>query len=124
MSTLEPRFPANPHALLIDNVVTEVVYMQDYDAETIKEVLSKHTYDEVIRWEDYGRDLYIGYVKVGDYIAIPQPHPEFILDDALGVWKPPSDWDRARVDAAVASFCPPCEQTESINLEKETTDAH
>ena len=38
-------FIANPHALLIDGVVTEVVYMQDYDSEQIKEVLSKKVYE-------------------------------------------------------------------------------
>ena len=124
MSKVTRSFAGNPHALLINNVVTEVVYMQNYNAEEIKEELSKHTYDEVIRWEDYGRDLYIDYVKVGNLIARPQPHPDFILDDELGVWLAPKDWDRDRVDKAVASFCPPCEQSKSMNLEKETTDAN
>lgn len=68
-----PKFVANPHALLIDNLVTEVVFMQDYDEDRIAEELANHTYDEVVRWEDYGWPLYVSYMRRGEHITMPKP---------------------------------------------------
>lgn len=90
MENKTPKFVANPHALLVDGVVTEVVFMQDYNDEKIAEVLADKTYDEVIRWEDYGHQLYVGYRRYGEYIMPDKPdntttwvvNPEF------------HDWDR------------------------------
>jgi hypothetical protein len=81
-------FVANPHALLIDGVVTEVVYMQDYDSEQIKEALSKKVYDEVINCSEYGKELFVGNFRIGDYIVGPRPNPNWEFNHKLGDWEP------------------------------------
>jgi hypothetical protein len=81
-------FVANPHALLINGVVTEVVYMQDYDDETIKEVLSKKVYDEVINCSEYGKELFVGCFRLGEHIVRPRPNPNWEFDHKLGEWVP------------------------------------
>jgi hypothetical protein len=93
-------FVANPHALLTDGVVTDVVFMQEYSEEEIKEVLSKYSYDEVIRWDDYGYMIYVGYVKIGKWVVTPQPSPKHILNQTTGSWELPFD---------PTYKCPPCE---------------
>jgi len=84
-------FVANPHALLTDGVVTDVVFMQEYDDEEIKNVLSKYSYDEVIRWEDAGYMIYVGYQKIGNWIVQPQPSLEHVFDEKTGGWELPRD---------------------------------
>ena len=75
-AVLDYRFIANPHALLTDGVVTDVVYMQDYDAEQIKETLAKYSYDEVIALSDYGDSILVGDVRIGDKIVPPPTYGE------------------------------------------------
>jgi hypothetical protein len=105
MTTIKPVFKdepfiANPHALLIDGVVTEVVFMQDYTEEEIKETLLRHTYDEVIRWDDYGYEMHVGYQRLGTWVVLPQPAPEFTFDKVTGTWERPKNPE---------GNCPPCE---------------
>ena len=84
-------FVANPHALLTDNVVTDVVFMQNYNEEEIKETLTKYVYDEVVCLNDYGYFIYEGYVKIGDWIVRPQPSPKHTLNQSTGNWEAPFD---------------------------------
>ena len=92
-------FVANPHALLTDGVVTDVVFMQEYNEDEIKETLSKYSYDEVIRWDDRGYAIYEGFVKIGDWVVRTQPAPGYSLNQSTGNWEPPFD----------PNFkCPPC----------------
>jgi hypothetical protein len=93
-------FVANPHALLTDGVVTAVVFMQNYNEEEIKDTLSKYSYDEVIRWDDYGYAMYEGYVKIGDWVVRSQPSPKHTLNQTNGVWEVPFDPNYV---------CPPCD---------------
>jgi hypothetical protein len=93
-------FVANPHALLTNGVVTDVVFMQNYNEEEIKEVLSRYSYDEVIRWDDYGYMMYEGYVKIGDWVVTPQPSPKHALNQSTGAWELPFDPNYV---------CPPCD---------------
>ena len=96
------RFIANPHALIKDGVVTDVVYMQNYGSEQIAETLSKYEYDKVVLWEDYGAEIYVGYVEYGQsseiYYAPPQPYPSWDWDKPTGRWLSPVEhpWDVER----------------------------
>ena len=95
----EPKFVANPHALFKDGVVTAVVYMQDFGPEEIAETLTKYDYDKVVRWEDYGSEIYDGYVEYEDaegvYYAWPKPGKSWTWLKQIAVWKPPIEhpWD-------------------------------
>lgn len=93
-------FVANPHALLTDGVVTAVVFMQNYNEEEIKDVLSQYSYDEVLRCDDYGYMIYEGYVKIGKWVVMKQPAPNYTLNQSTGSWEPPFDPNYK---------CPPCD---------------
>lgn len=84
-------FVANPHALLTNNIVTAVVFMQDYNEEQIKEVLSQYVYDEVRRWDDYGYAMYEDYVKIENWVVRTQPSPKHVLNQDTGDWEVPFD---------------------------------
>jgi hypothetical protein len=88
-------FIANPHALLTNGVVTDVVFMQEYDAKEIAETLKKYSYEEVVSCSEYGSLIYVGDVKIGSWIVSPAPHPLWTFDDVEGVWNPPSDWNES-----------------------------
>lgn len=87
-------FVANPHALLVDNVVTEVVYMQNYSQEEIEQVLTNYTFDEVIRCEDYGHYLVVGDIRdtvFPEFIGPPKPFPSWVPNPRINNWKAPVD---------------------------------
>lgn len=89
---MEPKFIANPHALINNNVCTEVIFMQNYSAEEISEKLLKYTYDEVVLWENYGQEILIGFIKLGDDFFPPKPYPSWLpnLHPELGnSWESP-----------------------------------
>ena len=105
MTTIAPIFRdepfiANPHALFIDGVVTEVVYMQNYTEEEINAELAKHTYDEVVPWDEYGYEMQVGWHRLGKWVVMPQPAPDFTFDEVTGSWEKPRNPD---------SNCPPCD---------------
>jgi hypothetical protein len=104
-------FVANPHALLTDGVVTDVVFMQDYDEEQIKETLSKYSYDEVASWDEYGYMIYAGYIKIGKWIVTPQPTPNHTFNETNGAWELPRNAEYT---------CTPCES----HKEKSVTNAN
>jgi len=83
-----PRFIANPHALIKNGICTEVVFMQNYDDEEIAHTLSKYQYDEVIRWEDYGSEIYVGFHKYKDKYAYHRPYPSWVLNK-YNQWEAP-----------------------------------
>jgi hypothetical protein len=83
------KFLGNPHALILDGVVTEVVYMHQYTQEEIEKELANHKYDEVAKWDDYQMELYVGYLKYGDKVAPPKPFPSWVLND-LNLWEAPT----------------------------------
>ena len=88
------EFIANPHALLTDGVVTDVVYMQDYSKEEIDTVLLNYSYDEIVVLSEYGRTISVGYTKIGDDYYPPKPYPSWIatkdVDPIVGnYWLPP-----------------------------------
>lgn len=84
----QPRFVANPHALIRDGKCTDVVFMQDYDDEEIANTLSKYQYDEVVRWEDYGSEIYVGFHKYGNRYAYHRPYPSWVLNK-YNQWEAP-----------------------------------
>jgi hypothetical protein len=89
MEEIVSRFVANPHALAKDGVITEVVFMQDYDEKQIKAELKNHDYDEVVRWEDAGYEVYVGYKKHDDFYAPEKPFESWVFDFDLGIWVTP-----------------------------------
>lgn len=111
------EFVANPHALIKDGVVTQVVYMQDYSDDVIQEKLKEYDFDEVVRWEDYGEELHIGYVKIKDWIVF-QIHPDWIFDEEEEAFVPPEDWGPHYEDYFAP--CVPCEEDHS----KEESTVH
>lgn len=87
-------FVANPHALLVDGVVTEVVYMQNYSDEEITQVLTNHTFDEVVRCEDYGHHLVVGDTRDDvflEFIGPKKPFPSWVPNNRINNWKAPVD---------------------------------
>lgn len=85
MSTI----PGNPYALLVNNVVSEVIYMQDRSAEEIEQYLKSFTYDEFINCSEYGEDLSIGQERIGSFFVFEKPYPSWELDMETGYWNPP-----------------------------------
>lgn len=115
----EQKFVANPHALIVNNVCTEVVYMQDYDSEEIAKTLEKYTYDEVVRWEDYGHPIYVGYHKVDDVFTTHKAYPSWIWSMEAQNWIPPVDYPEDteslyfwREDTMSWDKCAICKQVE------------
>ena len=80
--------PGNPYALLVDGVVTEVVYMLDRSQTEIEEELGNHVYDEYISWQNAGKEIYVGYVKYDDKYVPVKPFKTWILNK-LEFWVPP-----------------------------------
>lgn len=112
--TIEPQlhthvYVANPHALLTNGVVTDVVFMQEYDENEIKETLAKYSYDEVIRWDDYGYSMHVGYVRVGDWVVTPQPTPMHVFNNNTGGWDAPAE------PVKTDYVCAPCDSKKEMS---------
>jgi hypothetical protein len=92
---LEINFDGNPHALLIDGVVTEVVYMSDRTPEEITDYLTQnHEYTEVVRCADYpGWPIaFVGHTW-HDYLdekrlMYAMPYKNWVLTE-FAIWEPP-----------------------------------
>jgi len=97
-------FVANPHALLTNDIVTDVVYMQDYDAEQIKETLSNYVYEEVINCSEYGKELYVGWFRVGEDIVRPRPNPNWEFDHQLKDWAPNAEHQKLLEEGSSNGF--------------------
>jgi DNA-directed RNA polymerase subunit E'/Rpb7 len=101
-NTPKVRFEANPHALFKDGVCIAVVYMQDYGPEKIAESLANYEYDKVIRYEDYGWEIYEGQVEDVDaeglFYSFPPDFPSWVWWRDAQRWMPPVEhpWDKAR----------------------------
>jgi hypothetical protein len=78
--------PGYPFALVSNNLVTDVIYMQTDDQSTIDETLSKFSYDEYVK---YGEHLSIGQEKYNGFFRYPSPYESWIWDDELKIWKAP-----------------------------------
>lgn len=102
------NFPANPYALLTNGVVTDVIYMQNYDADEIAETLLKYKYEEVICCSEHGEMLYIGWMRLGEWIVSPAPHPLWVFNYTFGLWEPPSNWNPSMV--GWFSACRECDE--------------
>lgn len=110
----EPKFMANPHALIKNGVCTQVIYMQDYDEPTIAETLAQHDYDEVIRWEDYGFPIYIGFHKFENKVVPHKPFRSWVLNEEWNDWVAPVPnpdlsmpyaWDESTVSWKLCQLC-------------------
>jgi hypothetical protein len=117
----------NPYALLINDTVTEVVYMHNYDQKTIEETLAKHGYEEIVICSEYGRELYVGQVRYGNRIVYPQPEPDWVLCGRNELWYPPDqsvprfvvdDEYRWVPETNTWEFCEDCMQMKKDNSEK------
>lgn len=106
----------NPYALISDGIVTDVVYMQNYDNSEIKETLKKYNYEEYVICSEYGQEIYVGERKIGNEFLINNPFPSWEFSAQHGYWMPPVsypkdnlyyDWDE-NVKAWVE--CVPCNQ--------------
>lgn len=88
-------FVGNPYALLIDGVVTEVVFMHEKSKEEIAEELARHEYDEVVICEDYGHFLGVGFVRYNDVITPPKEFESWVYNDYYNAFfapvNPPND---------------------------------
>lgn len=84
-----PPHVANPYALLTNNVVTDVVFMQQYTESEIAETLLKYDYEEVVDCNALGLEICIGYVKIDEVIVPPQPFPSWSLNKDLLEWFAP-----------------------------------
>lgn len=113
-------FIANPHSLFTKGVCTAVVYMQDYNEEEIAETLKGYEYEEVVRWDDYGHPIYIGYHKVGENYVPHKMHKSWTLDTEVNDWSPPKPhtgfydgtdepyvWDESLLEWTPCVLCKP-----------------
>jgi hypothetical protein len=53
-------FPGNPYALFNNNVITDIFYAGENTKEEIELRLKDYSYDRIISFEEYGRELFIG----------------------------------------------------------------
>jgi len=83
-------FINNPYALIKNNLVTDIVFMAERNEDEIKELLSTYDFDEFISFEDYGHQLYLGFHKVGDFIAPCKPFPSWVMNTETNQWEPPN----------------------------------
>ena len=104
--------PGNPYALFVDGVVTEVIYMQDYNQEQIEKELANHTYDEAVSCNEFGQEIYIGYVKIGNVILKPKPYPSWQYDETTQNWAAPVPkpapeyaWDEETLSWGICKDC-------------------
>lgn len=91
---INSAFPANPHALIKDGIVTEVVFMQEYGPEEIAETLSKYDYDKVVRWDDYGFEISLDFCEtyLDDYGYVyteAKPFNSWVYHPELNDWVSP-----------------------------------
>lgn len=113
----------NPYALITDNIITEVVYMQDYDSSEIEETLKKHNYDEYVVCSEYGKELYVGERKFNDEFVVNSPFTSWIFSAEDGYWMPPVQYPEDGLyynwneDAIFWIECVPCSHMvkEAIN---------
>mgnify|MGYP003632018670 CR=1 FL=1 len=128
-NTPKRDFAANPHALIKDGVCTAVVYMQEYGPEEIAETLAKYEYDKVIRYEDYGWEIYEGQIEGEDeegfFYAFPPEFSSWKWWRDAQRWMPPVEhpleklrrtteafgyfyqWDEDKRDWVIESTIPP-----------------
>jgi hypothetical protein len=116
-------YPGNPYALLIDNVVTEVVYMQNYTEEEIADTLSKHDYEEVVSCSEYGKEILVGWIKLEDEVVEPAPHPLWTFNHTISRWVPPAKWDET-VEGYFRTFMNCCESNKNTNSLEESIYAN
>ena len=84
--------PSNPYALVIDGVVTEVIFMKNYSEEDIKKELNKYTFDEYVICKEYGADIHVGQIKYKNRFIEPCPFPSWKFDEDIEWWAPPIDY--------------------------------
>lgn len=81
------------YALMVNNVVTSVINYNLQSGESLEEVLSRFSYDEVIDCSSYkGVYFYIGKEKIKDKFRDPQPYPSWMYDYTENTWFPPSPY--------------------------------
>jgi hypothetical protein len=83
--------PGNPYALIKDGACTEVIAMQDYDADTINKTLESHDYDEIVICSEVGYEIYVGYRYYSDvefWASLPT-HETWVLNKINRRWEPP-----------------------------------
>jgi len=81
--------PGNPYALIENNYVRHVIYMQDSTEEEIQETLSKFTYDKYVIASEHGTEIYIGQEEVDGYFRYPSPYPSWVWNHETKFWEAP-----------------------------------
>lgn len=121
----------NPYALFTNNVVTEVIYMQDYSAEEIEETLKNYSYEEVVRANDIGEEILIGYMKLDGEIVRPKPAPSWSYNKELKLWEAPipapdycANWDEETFSWLACPQCEPEKQENNLYQLEENINAN
>lgn len=81
--------PGNPYALIENNFVKKVIYMQDATEEIKQEILSNEIYDEVINCSEYGQEIFIGQEYKDGFFRFQSPYPSWVWNKETGMWEAP-----------------------------------
>jgi hypothetical protein len=84
-------FPGNPYALFNNNVITDIFYAAENTKEEMELRLKDYSYDRIISFEEYGRELFIGEDILEDGFVRPIPLDKaMIWDNDTKVWQYPT----------------------------------
>jgi hypothetical protein len=86
---MKTTIPGNPYALIENNYVRHVVFMQDSTAEEIQEALSKFTYDKYVIASEYGTEIYVGMEEINGEFRFTSPYPSWVWNSKEKFWEAP-----------------------------------
>ena len=125
--------PGNPYALVKNNVVTDVVFMQAYSEDEINETLLKYDYDKVVKCSEYGRMIYVDEILVKDTFAGLQPFDSWSLNEDTVTWEAPVEypkdghlyqWSEDKMSWDICDSCFNCTDSSHSHSVRETIDAY
>jgi len=125
--------PGNPYALVKNNVVTDVVFMQAYSEDEIKETLLKYDYDKVVKCSEYGRMIYVDEVLVRDTFSGVKPFDSWYLNEDTATWEAPVEypkdghlyqWFEDKMSWGLCDSCFNCTDSSHLHNVRETIDAY
>ena len=80
-------FPGNPYALFNNNVITEIFYAGENTKEEMEIRLKEHTYDFIISFEEYGRELFVGEDMLEDgYVRTIPVYKSWVWNNETRRW--------------------------------------
>jgi len=83
-------FPGNPYALFNNNVITDIFYAGENTKEEMEVRLKEYTYDFILSFEEYGRELFIGEDILEDgYVRSIPVFKSWIWNNETRRWNSP-----------------------------------